>query len=196
MGDPATIEHYEASVPYYTLAFDRSHSRHLDRFLDRLEPNAHILELGCGTGRDAARMIGRGFTVDATDAAQAMVVKAKERHSVDARVMRFNDLAARAEYHAVWAHACLMHAHSADIPAIVQRIHSALKPGGQHYASFKTGAFEGRDDRGRWTHEIQPEWIEQRYHEAGFEVLEVLPWQGKGADGVTRDWTAITVRKP
>ena len=195
MGDPATIEHYETSVPYYTLAFDRSHSRHLDGFLDRLLPDAHILELGCGTGRDAARMLERSFTVDATDAAPAMAVKAKERHKVSARVMRFNELTAHAEYQAVWAHACLMHANSADIPAIIRRIETALKPGGLHYASFKTGAFEGRDDRGRWTHEVQPEWIEQRYYDAGFELLELTPWQGKGADGVTRDWVAITARK-
>ena len=39
--DPQTLAHYEASVPYYTLAFDRSHSRHLDAFLDR----SHRLEV-------------------------------------------------------------------------------------------------------------------------------------------------------
>ena len=127
-GDPETLAHYEASVPYYTLAFDRSHSRHLDAFLDSLAAGAHILELGCGTGRDAARMIERGFTVDATDGTQAMVLKANERHGVGARLMRFDELAGL-------------------------------------------------------------------YATAGFAVREISAWQGKGADGVMRDWLSVTAQK-
>ena len=112
MSDPATIAYYEANAPRYTLSFGQAPSRHLDRFLDRLAPGARVLELGCGGGRDSARIRERGFDLDATDGTAAMVRKANERFDVGARVMTFEELDAQSEYDAVWAHACLLHAAS------------------------------------------------------------------------------------
>lgn len=194
-GDPETLAHYEASVPYYTLAFDRSHSRHLDAFLDSLAAGAHILELGCGTGRDAARMIERGFTVDATDGTQAMVLKANERHGVGARLMRFDELAATNAYDAVWAHACLFHVPRTQLPEVLAAVHRALRPGGLHYASFKQGEDEFRDDRGRLNSRNSSDELAGLYAAAGFAVREIAAWQGKGADGVMRDWLSVTAQK-
>ena len=51
-GDPATLAFYQAQAPRYTLSFGQAPSRHLDPFLDRLEPGVRVLELGCGGGRD------------------------------------------------------------------------------------------------------------------------------------------------
>ena len=182
-------------MPYYTLAFDRSHSRHLDAFLDTLPPGARILELGCGTGRDAARMIERGFAVDPTDGTRAMVVKANERHGVNAHQMRFDELEAVAAYDAVWAHACLMHCPSGELAGVVAAIHRALREGGLQYASFKAGEDEFRDDRGRLNRRVSAGFLSDLYEITGFEVLEVEPWQGKGADGVLRDWLSVTARR-
>ena len=199
-GDAATLDHYERSVPYYTLAFDASHSRHLDAFLDRLPEGARVLELGCGTGRDAARMIERGFDVDPTDGTAAMIVKANERHGVNARQMRFDELAAHEEFDAVWAHACLMHCPLGALPSVLRAVHDALVPGGLHHASFKRPeageADEFRDDRGRLNSRITPERVRALYEEAGFTLLDLEPWQGKGADGVIRHWTSATVMRP
>ena len=75
--DAATIAYYQANAPRYTLSFSQGPSRHLDAFLDRLEPGARVLELGCGGGRDSAHMMKRGFALDATDGTPAMVRKAK-----------------------------------------------------------------------------------------------------------------------
>ncbi len=194
-GDPETLAHYEASVPYYTLAFDRSHSRHLDAFLDNLPAGAHILELGCGTGRDAARMIERGFTVDATDGTRAMVIKANERHGVGARLMRFDELAATDAYDAVWAHACLFHVPRTQLPGVLAAVYRALRSGGSHYASFKQGADEFRDDRGRLNSRNSSDELAGLYAAAGFAMREIVAWQGKGADGVMRDWLSVTAEK-
>lgn len=194
-GDPETLAHYEASVPYYTLAFDHAHSRHLDAFLDRLPDGAQILELGCGTGRDAARMIARGFAVDATDGTRAMVAKANARHGVGARVMRFDELAAQDAYDAVWAHACLFHVPRAQLLAVLAAVHRALRAGGLHYASFKQGDDEFRDDRGRLNSRVPAEQLATLYAAAGFAVRDIAPWQGKGADGVMRDWLSVIAGK-
>ncbi len=193
MADPATIAFYEANAPRYTLSFGQAPSRHLDGFLDRLEPGARILELGCGGGRDSARIVERGFDLDATDGTEAMVRKANERFDVGARHMRFDQLYAVAEYNAVWAHACLIHVARADFPGILQAIHTALRPGGLHFANFKLGDGEGRDPLGRLHNFPDTEWLDKAYREAAFDIIDSEIYRGEGADGVVRDWYAMTM---
>ena len=155
-----------------------------------------MLELGCGGGRDSARIIECGFTLDATDGIPAMVAKANERHNVGARLMRFNELDADAAYDAVWAHACLLHCPRAELPAIASAIHRALRSGGLHYASFKLGDGEGRDLLGRLHNFPSAQWLRDLYETAGFAIVDENVFAGKGTDGTQRDWLAITVRRP
>lgn len=196
MADPATLAFYQEQAPRYTMSFGQAPSRHLDRFLDRLKPGAHILELGCGGGRDSARIRERGFALDATDGTPAMVAKANERFDVGARVMRFEELDAEGAYGAVWAHACLLHVERAGLPTILSAIHHALKPGGWHYANYKLGEGEGRDRHGRLHNFPSPDWLETVYAEAGFAIEDTAIYAGEGADGVVREWMALTLRRP
>ncbi len=195
MSDPATIAYYEDNAPRYTLSFGQAPSRHPDAFLDRRAPGSRVLELGCGGGRDSARIRERGFDLDATDGTPAMVRKANERFDVGARVMKFEELDAIAEYDAVWAHACLLHASREELGAILPAIHRALTPGGWHYASYKLGDGEGRDLLGRLHNFPDHDWIENAYRDAGFALEDVIVFPGQGADGTMRDWIALTVRK-
>ena len=192
-GDSATLAFYQAQAPHYTLSFGLAPSRHLDGFLDRLEAGARVLELGCGGGRDAARIRERGFAIDATDGVPAMVKKANERFDLGARVMRFDELAAREAYDAVWAHACLLHVARADLPDVLAAIRTALKPGGWHYASYKLGDREGRCLLGRLHNFPDADWIARIYREAGFAIADTEIFRGQGADGTVRDWIALTV---
>jgi SAM-dependent methyltransferase len=196
MADPATLAFYQEQAPRYTMSFGLAPSRHLDGFLDRLTPGARVLELGCGGGRDSARIRERGFDLDATDGTPAMVTKANERFEVGARAMRFDQLDAEAAYDAVWAHACLLHVGRAELPAILAAIHRALKPGGWHYASYKLGTGEGRDRHGRLHNFPDEDWLETVYGEARFAIADTQVYPGRGADGVMRDWMALTVRRP
>lgn len=195
MSDPATLAFYEREAPDYTASGAQGCGRHLDVFLDRLSPGTRILELGCGGGRDAARMIERGFAVDATDGTVAMVDKARERFGIDARRMRFDELDAEAEYDAVWAHASLLHATREALPAILARIRRALVPSGWHYANYKLGEGEARDTLGRLYNFPETEWLLATYRAGELEVVETDRYRGSGADNVTRDWLALTVRR-
>ena len=199
MTDEATLAWYEREAPNYTASGTQGQSRHLDGFLDRLEPGALILELGCGGGRDAAHIRDRGFVIDATDGTAAMVRKAKERHDIDARQMRFDELDAQAEYDAVWAHASLLHLPRSALPNVIAAIYRALRSRGYHFANFKlcdeAHPDEGRDMLGRWTNLPSPEWLEDAYRNSGFTILASERYRGTGADGTLRDWLALTLRK-
>lgn len=196
MIDPATIAFYEAHAGRCTEGGSETVHRHLDPFLDRLPPKALVLELGCGAGRDAAQMIARGFRVDATDATPAMVALANMRLGVRARLLTFAQLDACDTYDAVWAHACLIHVPRAEFTTVVARVCRSLKRGGWHFANFKLGLAEGRDLLGRLHNFPTRESIETAYRAAGFEVLEGETYRGMAADGVSRNWYAVTVRKP
>jgi SAM-dependent methyltransferase len=195
VSDPATLAFYEANARRYSHDFRQAHSRCLDVFLDRLVPGARILELGCGDGRDSARMAERGFAVDPTDASAAMVAKAREGFGLPARRMRFDELDASEGYDAVWAHACLIHVARADFSAVLAAVRRALRAGGWHFASFKLGEGDGRDPLGRLTNFPDEAWLENSYRAAGFAIVATERYRGEGADGVVRDWYALTVRK-
>ena len=195
MNDPATLAFYESNAPRYAQGGRESRHRHLDPFLDRLAPGARILELGCGGGGDAARMAERGFRVDPTDATAAMVEQARAHFGLPARRMHFDELDAVEAYDAVWAHACLIHVARADFPGILATIHRALRPDGWHFANFKLGDGEGRDPLGRLHNFPTAAWLENAYRGAGFAIAATERYRGEGADGVVRDWYAVTVRK-
>lgn len=192
--DQATIDYYQREAPRYIRSFSHGHSRHLDGFLDLLEPDAKILELGCGGGRDTARIIERGFSVDPTDGTPAMAEEASNQLGIPVRVLRFDELDLRSCYDAIWAHACLLHAPWQDIPTILTAIHNALKPGGWHFANYKLGDGEGRDLLGRLGNFPSVDMLETAYKKAGFGIVESTVYRGKGADGTVRDWCALTVQ--
>ncbi len=195
-GDRATLAFYEAEAPRYTLSGTRGPSRHLDDFLDRLTAGGYILELGCGAGRDALHMIARGFTVDATDGASAMVRKARERLGGGVRAMRFDQLRSQAVYDGIWAHASLLHVAQSELPFMLARIRTALKPGGWHWASYKLGRGEARDRFGRFYNNPAADDLRALYEAVGGWRLDQLDqFDGMGYDGEPVRWGAALLQR-
>lgn len=192
--DPQTLEFYEREAPSYTQHFGKRYSRFLDGFLDRLEPGAQVLELGCGGGRDLQQMLSRGFAVDATDGTSAMAAKATERTGHPARVLLFGELEADGVYDAVWAHASLHHQPLASLPDILTRIARALKPGGWFFANYKLGDGDARDSFGRLYNLPPREVLLGIYRDAGLVLQDALDYRDGGLDKVIRDWIAITAQ--
>lgn len=194
--DPDTLQFYAEEAPVYTAGGPGGVSRFLERFIDRLRPAASILELGCGGGRDAAHMIARGFAVDPTDGVAAIAKQAEERLQRPVRVLRFDELDAEAAYDAVWASASLLHVPIDDLPAVLRRVNRALKPGGWHCASFKSGGSDGRDRFGRYFNYLSREQAEAAYRAGGdWAVVDILETTGGGYDGQQGPWIVVTARR-
>ncbi len=151
MSDPATLAVYEARAADYAARFSRSEpDADLRAFMGALPPGGRALDLGCGPGNSAAMMRDAGLDVEAWDASPAMVRLARERHGIEARLARFDDLDARALYDGVWANFSLLHAPRADLPRHLAAIARVLRPGGRLHLGLKTGEGEGRDALGRF----------------------------------------------
>lgn len=119
-----------------------------DLFLSRLSPKGHILDAGCGSGRDAKAFADLGFKVSAFDASPDLASLASQHCGFDVGVRTFGDVVEVEAFDGIWCCASLLHVPGAELPACLMRLWRALRPGGCLYVSFKLGAGE-REHAGR-----------------------------------------------
>ncbi|MGO3859372.1 MAG: class I SAM-dependent methyltransferase [Neisseriaceae bacterium] len=109
-------------------------------FLALLPPAAHILDVGCGSGRDSLYFQAKGHHISAFDAAEEMVAQARAVTGLDIQHTSFFEIEAVDEYDGVWCCASLLHCPPERLVEVLQCLLTALKPGGVCYASFKYGS--------------------------------------------------------
>lgn len=147
-----------------------------DRFLAHVPSGGHILDAGCGSGRDAKVFLDRAFKVTAFDASTSLAKKASEflGQRVDCR--RFDEIEYAADFDGVWACASLLHVNRNELHTTVARLCSLLKQGGIFYASFKQGHEERKDANGRHFTDMTLEGIHQLIDDTNTLVL-LDAWQ-------------------
>jgi SAM-dependent methyltransferase len=172
--DEETLRFYRSNAQAYA-EWAKAPSTRLTGFLALLPPGGSILELGCGAGNHAAKMLAAGFALRATDGSPEMAGIASRRLGHPVAAMLFHELDEFDVYDGVWASACLLHAPRDELSAILIRIRRALKPEGVFYASFKLGEGDGRDSLGRYYNYPSVQWLQSVYAEAE-------PWLSLAAD--------------
>ena len=139
-----TLNYYAQNADQFVSSTRDADMRpHRERFLRLLPPGAHILDFGCGSGRDTKAFLDRGYVVTAVDGSEQLCALASAYTGIPIRRMLFRDLDDVDCYDGIWASASLLHVPFNDLPAIFRRMITALKPGGIIYSSFKYGSFEG-----------------------------------------------------
>jgi SAM-dependent methyltransferase len=138
-------------------------------FLRRLQQDgcARLLEIGAGTGQDAAFFASHGLDVVATDLSPGMVARCLAK-GLDARVMDFARLDFEpAFFDAVHAMNCLLHVPDAELPAVLAGIARVLRPGGL----FFLGVYGGTSGAGpaAWDDHVPPRYFAWRTDE---EILQ------------------------
>lgn len=151
-----TISYYdEHAEEFCKTTKDADMSLCRDKFLSHIERSIsistvendsrtklHILDAGCGSGRDAKAFIESGYQVTAIDASAKVCEEAENLLGQKVLCMSFEDMDFQEEFHGVWACASLLHISKKNIDDVLKRLWLALKDQGILYASFKYGEGE------------------------------------------------------
>ncbi|MEP2531116.1 class I SAM-dependent methyltransferase [Shimia sp.] len=196
MSDKETLDAYAKAARAYADGFakpeDTFHDPDFEAFVALLPPGGHVLDLGCGPGQWAARMVERGLVVTATDASPEMAALALQDFGIPVKVAPFDALTDKGVFDGVWANFSLLHAPRADFPAHLQRVHQALKPGGAFHIGMKLGASEGRDYLGRFYAYYGERELCDLLVQAGFTIKGTRRGNGKGLAGGVETFVIIT----
>ena len=148
-----TIDSYDATAPAYaekTFGIDTAPQR--SAFLSYLPPNASILDVGCGPGRDTKLFADVGHSVTGIDlSARLLAIARAHAPSVDFRQMdlrrlRFPD----SSFDGVWVMSVLMHLEKKEFLPAVAECSRVLKQDGVLYFCLKRGTGEGLEEDARY----------------------------------------------
>lgn len=112
-------------------------------FLSKLISGSHILDLGCGSGRDTKYFLEQGYRVTAADGAIELCKAAGKYTGIPIRHMLFQELNETEIYDGIWACSSILHLPLPELNDVFHRMAAALKERGVIYTSFKYGTYEG-----------------------------------------------------
>lgn len=193
----ATLSAYSGQADAYAKREIAERNRkNIELFMERLPAGARVLDLGCGAGWASQMMEAQEFDVFAVDGCAELAAIASERLKRPARELRFDELDYAEEFDGILANNVLHHVPKADLPTILQRVATALRPGGLLFASFKQGDGEGEDSLGRFYAYYQPDELTALFEAVpGLAVEDKLSSDGLDFAGVPRTFLAFFVRK-
>lgn len=176
-----TIKSYDKTVKEYTAHVANLHPlKDSKKFLSLLPKKAKILDLGCGSGRDAKIFADKGFNIVGIDLSREMIASAKKKvKNAEFEVMNILRLKFKENiFDGVWANASLLHIPKKDIAKVIKAIYRSLKENGIFYSSLKEGDGEALlpDERYRgvkkfWAFYKEAE-LKKLFTDAGFRILE------------------------
>lgn len=194
----ATLAHYNDNAQsFWQGTRDHDVSQNIAALLRHLPGNTPlaILDLGCGPGRDLKTFAGLGHTAIGIDGASHFVAMAREHSGCEVWQQNLLALDLPAEqFDGVFANAVLFHVPSANLPDVLNALHTTLKPGGVLFSSNPRGqGQEGwQGDRYGVYHDLGS-W--QRFmNEAGFVMLEHY-YRPEGLPRDQQPWLASVWRK-
>lgn len=139
-----TLQYYDKNAKNFidnTVTVDFTATQ--TRFVSKLEKGSHILDFGCGSGRDTKYFLSQGFQVTAIDGSVELCKLASEYAGIPVKHMMFQELEEKETYDGIWACSSILHLPLPELRDVFQRITAALKKDGVLYTSFKYGNYEG-----------------------------------------------------
>ena len=135
-----------------------------DKFLEKLNPDAYILDFGCGAGRDTKYFLSRGYQIDAIDGSEQLCRIASKYTGIKVRQMLFQELDEKEKYDGIWACASILHLPKKQLREVLENMYAALKSEGWIYTSFKYGKFEG-ERNGRYFTDFTTDTFKEFIHD-------------------------------
>jgi len=193
-----TIAHYDRHAKrFWEGTRDHDVTQNIEALLRHIhaDPPYRILDFGCGPGRDLAALRALGHDPVGLEGSAALAAMARAHSGCEVWEQDFLALDLPQESFAgIFANASLFHVPSAELPAVLAKLHAALKSDGVLFASNPRG-----DNREGWNGERYG-----AYHdlgqwraflrEAGFVELEHY-YRPAGAPREQQHWLASVWRR-
>ncbi|MBT2421529.1 class I SAM-dependent methyltransferase [Streptomyces sp. ISL-22] len=177
---------------YESVSFEAVHGALLDLLP---EAPARVLDVGAGTGRDAAALAGRGFTVDAVEPVAELRRVAERLHPGVGVTWRADALpelhGVQGPYDIVLLSAVWMHLGLEERPVAMRRLAELLAPGGTLLITLRRG--EPPADRSMF--DIPPEEVAGHGAEAGLTLLRIVDEGADRLGGEAVRWNSVALRK-
>jgi len=205
MARDRTLDYYERNAPEIAAGYESVEMRRtLHGISGYLPEGAALLEIGTGSGRDAAWLLEQGFSVTGIDGSRRMIGEAVSRHpELHDRIRHCvlpDPLPFPAErFDGVLSLATIMHLREETIPPVLGEINRVLRPGGLAALSVsveRSGLSErGEDSRGRHFTVLSVAAWRRLLGSAGFEM--VRDWANPDATGRPGvSWATLIARRP
>ncbi|WAR43558.1 class I SAM-dependent methyltransferase [Methylomonas rapida] len=191
-----TLDFYNTQAPQYvaeTVDLDVSNIRNL--FLNHIPEGGHILDLGCGSGRDSRFFLAHGCSITAVDASDELANLASEFIGQPVENLSFQEIDYLEAFDGIWACASLLHCPKSAMGGVMQRMTKALKPNGIIYMSFKYGTDERIDERGRFFNDYTEASMSKLLAEyAELQIVEIFT-ETKPLRSGFQTWLNVFARK-
>ena len=190
-----TLEYYNQAAQDYTAdTINADVSELYAFFLTHLPPNAYIMDLGCGPGRDSKYFLDKGYRVLSVDGSQEFCKLASQLTGQDVLCQTFENIDFTEEFDGIWACASILHVPMSDLPKVIANISRALKKGGYFYASFKYGEYEG-DRNGRYFTDMTEERFGKLVETVGeLEIVETMVTEDVRVGRERERWLNVSAR--
>lgn len=183
----------ENAQEFFDGTVDADMSSHHKEFLRYLPENTHILDAGCGSGRDTRMFKELGYEVTAIDGSMEMCRLASEYADANVKHMQFQEIEFENEFDGIWACASLLHVPSEELDSVLNRLNNSLKDNGIFYASFKCGDFEG-ERNGRYFNDLTETSAIELFEKNNFKVMKTWLTDDSRPERDEK-WVNILVRK-
>lgn len=193
-----TIDCYNKKVSDFSTRFLSRDTRELcQSFLSLLPEKAHILDIGCGPGRDTKYFLDQGYQVTAFDAAEEFVKLARQYTGHPILHMTFEDMTFQEEFDGIWSMASLLHlSHQTLLEVIKKNIIPALKSQGILYLCFKYGEGENISPDGRYFIDHNEESLQSLFKQfKALTILDIWATEDSAPDRKGRLWINGLVQK-
>jgi 2-polyprenyl-3-methyl-5-hydroxy-6-metoxy-1,4-benzoquinol methylase len=190
------IEYYQKHAQILTKRYETAVVTELHLLLKSAFPaGARLLEIGCGSGRDAAFMLANGFDIVATDGVDEMLASAAFHHpELSGRLFNIRlpeELSdAIGPFDGVYAIATLMHLSRPELPEVFKKINRLLRPHGRLFFSVPLKRDDmqtnDRDHKGRRFTAMTADNWRDLCRKNGFDIIATtISGDGLGRNGIS-----------
>ncbi len=202
--DRSTIDFYNENADKLAELYEIADMSEIHALLVRfLSAKARILEIGCGSGRDAAFLVAKGYDVTAVEASAQMMEVAQHlypelagRITLASVPLRDSDRLFSRQFSAVVCIGTIIHVPDQYLFEFASQIRDLVVPDGILFLSGSIRNLpsqENRDEHGRLIIERVPEEIQLLFERLGFQLLTRV--HNDDALGRPAKWFSLVMQK-